>query len=85
MFSPTNIAKKNLCYGIGRIKSEYLLIPYTFFDKGLAFHIHNIRSGLKFCFSISNDSVSISNDSDGSEAKKGNAAFLFPQHFVPLQ
>lgn len=52
--------------------------PYTFFDKGLAFHIHNIRSGLEFCFSISNDS-------DGSEAKKGNAAFLFPQHFVPLQ
>lgn len=78
LFSPTNIAKKNLCYGIGHIKSEYLLIPYTFFDKGLAFHIHNIRSGLKFCFSISNDS-------DGSEMKKGNAAFLFPQHFVPLQ
>ena len=78
MFSPTNIAKKNLCYGIGHIKSEYLLIPYTFFDKGLAFHIHNIRSGQKFCFSISNNS-------DGSEAKKGNATFLFPQHFVPLQ
>ena len=60
------------------IKSEYLLTSTLFFDKGLAFHIHNIRSGLKFCFSISNDS-------DGSEARKGNAVFLFPQHFVPLQ
>lgn len=45
MFSPTNIAKKSLCCGIGHIKSEWLLTPYAFSDKGLSFHIHNIRSG----------------------------------------